>query len=285
MANFDAILKSVQWSQDISKSFGINSQITEMLKLQSAFTNNFDAFRTLDPLKYESAFAKSFSFLDALGKSNSWRSKLEIPQSVFDSITSINRQHDLLFSNLKSITESTIFQSPSFAQINNLNFALNGISSQIAEFAVLNKDWGILEDFEEVTEQAFEFTDSLTEKLDEEQKRQFQILLSLVQTFINKYKNHGVSALLVIDIFLRCAGIHQYFDFLKEKPQMATKLDINQIRINQDSVLHFIHSINEQLKQAKEYRITNRICEIKLKPKAKSITLTKLPKGFNVVVI
>ena len=84
---------------------------------------------------------------------------------------------------------------------------------------------------------------------------------------------------------MRFAGIHQYMDFLQEKPELATKEEVKQIGIKQDSTIFFIQQITEQLKQAKEFRITNRPCVVKLKPKLKTITLTKLPVSFDVVVI
>ena len=91
--------------------------------------------------------------------------------------------------------------------------------------------------------------------------------------------------LLIIDIILRFAGLHQYYDFLKQKPELPTKQEINQITIKQDSIVQFISAVNEQLKNAKEYRITNRECEIKLKPKTKTLSVSKLPVGFELIVL
>lgn len=64
---------------------------------------------------------------------------------------------------------------------------------------------------------------------------------------------------------------------------MATKTEVNQINIKQDSIIQFIGAVNEHLKSVKEYRITNRECKVKLKPKDKNLTVSKLPKDFELV--
>lgn len=224
----------------------------------------------------------TLSAIQAMTKGLNLQAKFAIPQTTLDAITSINRQHEQLFGGLRAITEALKIQSPAIAQINNLNFALSGISGQIASIAAQQRNWSIIDDFEEVTEQAIEFSESLTEEITEEQKRQFQILLKLVTTFVKKY---GVQGLLIIDIILRFAGFHQYYDFLQQKPELPTKLEVNQIAIKQDSIIQFIGAVNEQLKIAKEYRTTNRECDVKLKPKTKTLTVSKLPKDFELVVL
>ena len=235
--------------------------------------------------KQKTALSPTFSAFDAITKSMKLHSNFGIPQTTLDAITSINRQHEQLLGGIRVITNALRIQSPAITQINSLHSALGGISQQIAALATQQKKWAIIEDFEEVTEKTLDFTKTLTEEVTEEQQRQFQVLLTLVVAFLKKHKTLGISALLIIDIFLRFADIHQYYDFLKDKPELATKSDVNQISIKQDSVLHFINLVNQQFKEADEYRITNRTCEIKLKPKSKTLTLAKLPKDFEVVVL
>ncbi len=290
MAGFDDILKSVQWSQNIQKSFGLSSQISEMLKAQERITKSFSGVSMIveiaKSMQHQKMFADpTLSAIEAMTKSISLQSKFAIPKTTLDAITTINRQHEQLFGGIRAMTEALKIQSPALTQINNLHFALSGISGQIAAIAAQQRNWTIIDDFEQVTEQALDFSEALTDEITEEQQRQFQILLTLVVPFLKKHKTLGISALLIIEIILRFAGIHQYYDFLQEKPALLTKTEVNQISIKQDSVLYFIHLVNEQLKQANEYRITNRICEVKLKPKSKTLTLTKLPKDFEIIVI
>lgn len=288
MAGFDDILKSVQWQQSIQKSLGLSSQLSEMFKAQESIAKNLSGLSMATELaksmqKHHRMFENpTLSAIEAVTKSLSLQAKFSIPQTTLDAISSINRQHEQLFGGIRAMTEALKIQSPAIAQINNLNFALSGISGQIAAIAAQQRNWSIIDDFEEVTEQAIEFSESLTEEVTEEQKRQFQILLTLVSTFVKKY---GVQGLLIIDIILRFAGLHQYYDFLQQKPELATKQEVNQIAIKQDSIIQFIGAVNEQLKIAKEYRITNRECEVKLKPKTKTLIVSKLPKDFELVVL
>ena len=281
--SLNPFLKQQQMIADITRNSGL-------LKVQEQMTRSFSGINMMSEIaksmKQHSVITQPhFSAIDAITKSISWQTKFAIPQNTLDAITSINRQHEKLFGNLRAITDSGKFQSPAITQINNLNIALGGISGQLAAIAAQQKNWAILNDFDTVTEQAFEFTETLDSSSEAEQQRQFQILLSLVVTFYNKHKTLGLSSLRVIEIFLIVAGLHQYYDFIQTKPELATKEDVKQIINGQDSISDFIKIVNEQLKEAKEYRITNRICKVKLKPKVKTLTLTELPINFDVIVI
>lgn len=287
MAGLNDILKSAQWHQSIQKSLGLSSHISAMLKAQESITNSLSGVNMMaeiaKSMQHQKMFANpTLSAIEAMSKSISLQSKFAIPQTTIDAINSINRQHEQLFGGLRAMTEALRIQSPAIAQINNLNFALSGISGQIAAIAAQQRNWTIIDDFEEVTEQAIEFSESLTEEVTEEQKRQFQVLLTLVSAFVKKY---GVQGLLIIDIILRFAGLHQYYDFLQQKPELPTKQEVNQIAIKQDSIIQFIEAVNEELKNAKEYRVTKRQCDVKLKPKTKTLTVSKLPKDFELVVL
>jgi len=266
MDDFEYIMKSAQ--DKITKSLTGLSMASEIAKNMQKHLKMFE-----NP---------TLSAIEKMSKSLNLQTKFAIPQSTLDALDSINHQHEQLFGGLRAMTEALKVQSPVIAQINNLNFALSGISGQIAAIAAQQRNWAIIDDYEEVTEQAIEFSESLTEEITEEQKRQFQILLKLVSAFVKKY---GIQGLLIIDIILRFAGLHQYYDFLQQKPELPTKQEVNQIAIKQDSIIQFIGAVNEQLKSVKEYRITNRECKVKLKPKNKTLTVSKLPKDFELVVL
>jgi hypothetical protein len=282
-ASINPLLKQQQTMADIVKGSGL-------LKVQEQIAKSFSGINMMSEisksLKQHTMFTQqTSSAIDAISKSMSLQRKFAIPQTTLDAISSINRQHEQLFGGLRAITESIHLQSPAISQINNLNFALSGISGQMAAIAAQQKNWTILDDFENVTERALEFTETLDTSTDEEQQRQFQILLSLVLSFYNKHKNLGSLALRSLEIFLIVAGMHQYYDFVQTKPELATKKDVQQIANNQGSILEYIKLVNEQLKEAKEYRITNRNCKVRLKPKVKTLILTKLPVNFDVIVI
>jgi hypothetical protein len=291
MVGFDDILKSEQWHQSIQKSLDVSPAISEMMKASVRILDSFSGAIMITELAKSARHThkifenQSLLSIEAAVQSLSLQAKIAMPQTTIDAISSINRQHEQLFGGIRAMTETLKIHSSAIAQINNLNFALSGISGQIAAIAAQQKNWTIIDDFEEVTEQAIEFSESLTEEITEEQQRQFQILLSLIVAFCNKHKTLGKVSFRVMNIFLILAGIHQYYDFLKEKPELATKAEVNQISIKQDSIIHFIQILSEELIQTEDYRITNRICEVKLKPKKKTMTVSKLPKDFELVVL
>ena len=80
-------------------------------------------------------------------------------------------------------------------------------------------------------------------------------------------------------------NLYQLYIIFSPQPELSTKEDARQVSIKQDTLIHYIQLVNEQLRQAKEYRITNRECEVKLKPKSKTLTLSKLPNDFEIIVI
>ena len=308
MNGFDDIIRSANLAEKINKSLGLNSVFSEALKTQTAIKgltginmlaeiskkirapNVFSdiskvAEYTKRKWEVNSAISPFSALVDLMTKSVDLKSIIGIPQTTLDAITSIHNQHEQIFGGVRALAESLKIQSPAVTQINSLHYALGGISRQIAALAAQEKKWTIIEDFEEVTEKAHEFTENLTNEITEEQRRNFQILISLVVSFFKKHKAVGIYSLLIIEIFLHFADLHQYYDFLKNKPEPATSSEVNQISIRQDSVLYYIKLVSEEFKKAGEGRFTNRSCEVKLKPKSKTLTLTQLPQGFDVVVV
>jgi hypothetical protein len=288
MAGFDDILKSVQWQQSIQKSLGLSSQLSEMFKAQESIAKNLSGLSMATELaksmqKHHRMFENTtLSAIEAMTKGLSLQAKFAIPQTTLDAISSISRQHEQLFGGIRAMTEALKIQSPAIAQINNLNFALSGISGQIAAIAAQQRNWSIIDDFEEVTEQAIEFSESLTEEVTEEHKKQFEILIAKLIDFFNKHKQKGIYTFRLLEVLL---VFYSYYSIFSAKPELATKVDIRQINLNQDTIIHYINLVNEQLKVVKEYRITNRECEVKLKPKSKTLTLCKLPKDFELTVL
>lgn len=302
MKDIDNALKSTQWMQNAHRWSGLSSQISRMLKNYDMMTRDASGLGSnlVKNLQFQEGTLKNLSGLSMFAglakglhvplgfdsvKSKNIALSFGIPQTTLDAIRSLDRHHEQLFGQLRAMAGTLKIQSPAITQIKNLNYAATGISVQIAALGAYQKKWTIIEDFERVTERALEFTETLTEEVTEEQRRQFQVLLSLIFVFFKKNKSLGVSALLIIDIFLRFADIHQYYDFLTKKPEQATKFDINRLSTKQDSILHFINLVSEQFKQVDEYRITNRSCKIKLKPKSKALTLAHLPEDIEVIVV
>lgn len=278
-------LKSNQWNQVIDNSLKLSSQMSEIFKNQDRLFKNLSGISMANEIaknmnQYSIKFDNpALSGIEAMSKEITLKTENLIPQTTLDAIASINQQHEKLFSRIEAMTDSLRVKPEVLAQINNLSSALSNISGQVAAIAAQRRDWAIIDDFEEINAKTIEFSESLTEEDTEEQQNQFKELLALVSMFV---KTLGNQSLLIINIILAIAGFHQYYYFLKEKPELATKQSVDQIAVKLDSLKHYMNIVKEQ---NKEYRITNRVCDVKLKPKSKTIVLSKLPMGFEVNLI
>src|SRR5690606_23332856 len=131
-----------------------------MFKAQESITRNLSGLSMATELaksmqKHHKMFENpTLSAIDAMTKGLSFQSKFAIPQTTLDAISSINRQHEQLFGNLRSITEAINKNQAAFNQINSWQFAISGISGQLAAIAASQKKWDLIDDFEEITEEA-----------------------------------------------------------------------------------------------------------------------------------
>lgn len=285
MTGFDDLYNSFQWSQNIHRSMDLG------FKLSQAFGNhNFiQKHIGLDMLN---AINKISRIHTPIINSNDWHvtkssltPHLNLNENILSSIASIDFVHKKVFGDVFALTESMRLYSPAIGQAQMMNNVLKSINTDFASIVARDKSWQYIEDFSRFTQQAHEFAESLSEDVTEEEKMQFQVLLQLAKAFFTKHKKLGIGALVVIDILLRITDFHQYYDFLQSKPDPATKEQVTHVGIKQDSTLYFIKALNEQFRESKEYRITNRPCAVKLKPKSKTTTISKLPIEYEVTIL
>jgi hypothetical protein len=287
MARFDDIFKSAQWHQSIHKSLGISSQISEMLKAQESITKSLSGVNMMaaiaKSMQHQKMFANpTLSAIEAMSKSISLQSKFTIPQTAINAITSINRQHEQLFGNLRSITEALTKNQPAFSQINSWQFAISGISGQLAAIAASQQKWDLIDDFEEITEEAV----LLNERLYDENGVSKEGLIELKEFFqrieikVDKIDSDANALfwklLTLLGIILAFTG--EIRNWLP-KPEYATKQEVETV-INDQFKLY-----ESKLKEEKELRITQRECKVLIKPKMKSIVIERLPCGFEIVVL
>lgn len=328
MAGLDDIIKSTQWAQNINKSLGLSSQISEMLKTQERMKNSFGGLNTITQfaksfqqqektiknlsgigmltelaksiqqqerytknwgntgtltdlaksMQQQTASYPSLSTIDALTKSM----RFAIPQQTLDAITSINRHHNQLFGNLKSITEAFTKNQSAFSQINNLQFAVSGISGQLASIAAAQRKWNLIDDFEEITEEAV----SLNERIFDENGVTNQGLNELKEFFQRiEIKVDKIDAdanalfwklLALLSFILAVTGEARNW---LPKPEYATKQEVETLIKDQFGIYE------KKLKKDKEFRITRRVCKVMSKPRFKSFEIEKLPVDFEVTVL
>jgi len=284
MAGFDDIFKSHQWHQSIQKSLGLTSQLSEMFKAQESITRNLSGLSMATELvKSMQRFdSPALSVIDAMRKGLSFQGKFAIPQTTLDAITSINRQHDQLFGNLRSITEALNKNQSAFNQINSWQFAFSGISGQLAAIAASQKKWDLIDDFEEITEEAVSLNESIFDEngVTKEGLNELKAFFQRIEIKVDKIDADAnvlfwkVLALLSFALAL----LSEARNWLP-KPEYATKQEVETVIKEQFGIYE------RKLKEDKEFRITSRVCKVMSKPRLKSLVVEKLPINFEVTVL
>lgn len=288
MTGFDDILKSAQWHQSIQKSLGLTSQLSEMMKAQEQITKSLSGVSMITELaksmqKHHRMFENpTLSAIEAMTKGLSLQAKFAIPQTTLDAISSINRQHEQLFGNLRSITEALNKNQAAFNQINSWQFAISGISGQLAAIAASQKKWDLIDDFEEITEEAVSLNERIFDKngVTKEGLNELKAFFQRIEIKVDKIDadaNALFWKLLALLSFI-IAVMGEARNWLP-KPEYATKQEVETVIKEQFGIYE------KKLKEDKEFRITSRICRVMSKPRLKSLVIEKLPIDFEVTVL
>ncbi|WP_316763665.1 hypothetical protein [Pedobacter aquatilis] len=279
MKNLDGLTAGLDIARQLNKNLVANTAIMGIVHAQNEFNRKMRPYYgALDSIikttnlmnGYRPELTGILGFAQAIHR-NAFS---DIPLQTITAIDLIAKQHRSLFANASAIT-STMTSVVGITQLNSLQMALNSVAGNIARIAASTNKWELIEDFEAVSEQAVELSDNLLEdfQLSDETTRAFNSLVDLVVAFLKKNRRAGIYSLIFIDMVLRVASIHQYYDFLKTKPEIATKEDVKKLETK------LLKSIEEKLKDHKEYRITSLNSQILLKPRSKSTVLCILPKN------
>lgn len=288
MNSINTLLKSTDFARKINNQIGMASSISQMFQSNliwqnqlSAITMNSAVFKAI--AYQQNLFSKKITGLDTISKTLALQTKLfQISQPTLDAIKGISQMQESLFGNLRGVSAILLeSQKPYLAQINSFQFAMSGISGQIAALASQNNNWYLLDEFEDLNEQVIEITNGFTSDiaLTEEENIRFEQLIERITIFYNENKDYGKYIWRFFEIILAIIALHQYNEFLKPKPEPTTKMDIlnSEIRIKK--------AIEIKFREIKEYRTTNRVSKVMLKPKTKTILITSLPKGFDVIIL
>lgn len=288
MAGFDDILKSVQWQQSIQKSLGLSSQLSEMMKAQERITKSLSGVSMITELaksmqQHHRMFENpTLSAIEAMTKGLSLQAKFAIPQTTLYAISSINRQHEQLFGNLRSITEAINKNQAAFNQINSWQFAISGISGQLAAIAASQKKWDLIDDFEEITEEAVSLNERIFDEngVTKEGLNELKAFFQRIEIKVDKIDADANSLfwklLTLLGFILAVMGEARNW---LPKPEYATKQEVETVIKEQFGIYE------KKLKEDKEFRITSRVCKVMSKPRLKSLVIEKLPIDFEVTVL
>ena len=285
MNSLDAILKSTDFAQKINSQIGIGNSISQMFQSNPIWQNQLSGVTMNSAIfkgiaQQQNLFSKNIAGLDTLSKTFAIQAKLfQIPQSTLDAIRGISQMQESLFGGLKGIALIGAHK-PYANQINSLQIAMSGISGHIAAIAAQNNNWQLLDDFEEINEQAFEFVNnfSTATAFTESESIKFQQLIDNVSEFIKKNKHLGKKAYNFLNLIVLIYGLYQIYDSFT-KPESFTKEDIVKFEKK------VLQAIELKFSEHKEYRTTNRISKVMFKPKTKTLIITSLPKGFDVIIL
>lgn len=224
----------------------------------------------------------TLSAIEAMTKGLSLQAKFAIPQTTLDAITSINRQHEQLFENLRSITEAINKNQAAFNQINSWQFAISGISGQLAAIAASQKKWDLIDDFEEITEEAVSLNERIFDEngVTKEGLNELKAFFQRIEIKVDKIDADANSLfwklLTLLGFILAVMGEGRNW---LPKPEYATKQEVETVIKEQFGIYE------KKLKEDKEFRITSRVCKVMSKPRLKSLVIEKLPIDFEVTVL
>lgn len=285
--SLDDLIKNSKISQNLNNNLGMNNALTQLLESQvslheklgmsigQTLLNSIDKHTFLPP-RYNTGID---SFLNSISiQADAYK----IPSTAFDAFKGISFVQTSFFDDLKGLSKVIIeSQMPFLNQVNNLQFAMTGISEQILKIATHHSNWQLINDFEEINEQAFNFTDNLNSDsvFSEEESIKFQNLIDAVFDFIQKYKHIGRKAYNFLELIVLLYSVYQMYESFQTKAETITKEDISK------SEKRMLQAIELRLKDHKEYRVTNCISKVMFKPRAKTMVVTSLPKGYEVVVL
>lgn len=288
MNSMNTLLKSTDFAQKINSQIGLGSTMMKMMQSQELWQKQVGTMTMYGAIfkmaeQQQEIIKKSFAGTESLSKTLVKQAKLfQIPQPTLDAIKGISQIQESFFGNLRRLSATLLeSQKPYISQINSLQFAMSSISGQIAAIAARSNQWNLLDDFEDINEQAFGITNSFNSDISitEEEAIRFEQLIEKIVSFYQKNKRFGVNALLFISVMVNLMSIHQYYDFVRPKAEPATKEDIIKFEKRMQQ------SIALKLKEVKEHRTTNRILKVMLKPKTKTIIVASLPKDFDIIVL
>lgn len=288
MKGFDNILKSAQWHQSIQKYLRPSFQFSEMMKAQTSITKSLSGVSMITELaksmqQHHRMFENTtLSAIEGMTKGLSLQAKFAIPQTTLDAISSINRQHEQLFGNLRRITEAINKNQAAFNQINSWQFAISGISGQLAAIAASQKKWDLIDDFEEITEEAVSLNERIFDEngVTKEGLNELKSFFQRIEIKVNKIDSDANALfwklLTILGFILALVGEARNW---MPQPKYATKKEVEDVIKEQFAIYE------RNLKKDKEFRVTNRVSKIMAKPRLNSLVIEKLPIGFEVTVI
>lgn len=275
-------LESMKKAQDSILPLKSIEALNYFSKPQQIWNQNFSAFNMLNSIARsthsQNYWAHSYT-LKSQFPIESIISRYKIPLPALEAINLINLQHQQLFNSARSILPF-INHNYYITQVNFLQRALGNFSGQIAAIATNNQQWDILSDFEEISNEAM----SLQDRLAKDEGITRTVLNEIIHFFGKisiKFDKHSAE-----DVFWKIVAILSFLLSVvgevrhwTEKPDYVTKVEFQEAMKQQFSI------IESKLKSKDEFRITIKKCKVMLKPLNKTMVVSYLPAGYEVIIL
>jgi hypothetical protein len=227
--------------------------------------------------------ANKLTDLHIISKALNWKSKLDIATEKFETLSSIMQKHDKLFENSIGLQALSTFNK-SHAQLNLLQNSLKSFTGQLTELAAHKNRWDIIQDFDTISNETVLVSNQIennnNNNLCSDDLNEIKTFLKTIEAKIDQKDKDFFSIFLkIIAVIGFILALKSEYYILNSKTESVTKDDLEALK--KDLVLSLETKINSQ----KIHKIINTNCVVKLKPKLKSYTITKLTKNADVVVI
>jgi hypothetical protein len=237
MAGINELLKTIQQFQVLGKQLGLHSQLAELVKSQEVRKKSFSGLNMLSDitktLKIQETCNKAHLFgMGDIAKNWAAISKPILPDSTLSAIRNIDFQHQEIFSQFKTASEA--LQKIAIPNhFSSLQIALQGITSQMASVSSTTRRWDLIEDFEEISNEAMSIGESITDKstITENDIETIKDFLGKIETKIDTKDTDWFSLLLkwmaVIGFVLALIAETRNWG---DKPGTATKRNLEQFK-------------------------------------------------------
>lgn len=306
MKGIEDIIKSNEWMQNLPKSFGLSSQISEILKTQGKISSDLAGFtaisqlaKTFQQLDNPLSNLTGINMLNALGKNAAQQqtslssslaaikglsalTQFAIPQATITAVASISKQHDILFENLRSISELFNRNDSVFSQIGNIQFAVSGLSGQLTSVATAQQKWNLIKDFEEITQEAVLLNERIFDEngVTNDGYNELNDFLQRIEIKVDKIDADGQTVfwkiLTLLGFIITLTGEARNWI---PKPEYATRQEVETLISKQFAIYQ------NKLKEDKEFRIVDRVCKVLSRPGSKAVLIESLPVGFEVTIL
>lgn len=262
--------------EELRSRMAMVSPLSELFKSMDQWRELKNRFVGLSPFE---SMIKQFSVQQQFGNQLGW---IESPlKSVMEQLRTIQQPQIDLFEKLNTFGRAFPVYDK-FHQINSLQVALGGVAAQIARNTMFDKKWDLLEDFEEISEEASQINSRIIEQ-QQITRQDIDELKNLVKSVDIKIEARDKK--LVTKILIWIAILSFIWDafsaaehFIKEDDHV-TKKEFEEFK---KDLLREIKKSNEN---QKEVRKVSRVCNLRLKPNRKSLILKVFSIDEEVIVL